>query len=960
MPPAKIHAADFKGGWNPSVDAFNAPEDCLLRADNLTWDQKNIPRLRLGSSTIASGLVGHVDKCHTAVLSGSRKRLAGSGGNVYDGGTLLSTINGTSGYDTVFGSHMGQMLFSRHGGSKKKWDGTTVRNWGIETPAAPSVAQSAGNTKVISTCNNGTWTNDTGEGTPSNVTGYTGGASQAQRIAPDAASFRGVLSAAFATVDLNDYSGEAGCDDDLIEAYIKVEDSHLLTSLSLQLDANADSADPFQDDYYQAILDLTTAVRVKMTGGEAVRGQDVDSFDRERVIADLRDTGFRDRGGFYNADGVTTRIGRAESWVRISIPRGKFERVGSTTGKSWATICGARIIAQYSNTGGGVSIDNLTISGGVNHALTGTYKVKTVYVYNSGTYQAKSAPSEVSADVDIRAGAISVTVAASSDSQVNEVWVYVLGGGLNRFYRAGVISANGGTQAFGLSEVTLAILNLTLENNSQPPDNIIGIVGPHASRTWVLTPTQICPSRRNNPDSFDATQAITVGDSAETPYWVVLTTEGSLFVGTSKSVYSITGYGIEYPDGTTDFAKRSIAIEPPIDYGVATDGFTIFYIASDGWRAYSGGVSQRIVGTLDLLYREQSRYGVSAVNLGSGHARFRCAFYGSKLYALSGEGVSGNDEYSPALHVFDIKTGIAERRLYPFNIVSLYREPDGGILVGCTDGTVREIETGTIDDAELIPVTFWTPLMHGGTPLHYKDPFDMQVHADTGSQTLTVELYLDSAEAVDFTTTFATSNEQVMVRRTDTMTPFRLIQARCTVTTASFVLRELVFNYRPRPQSRLYVDTGYIDTGRNFTTWVRRVTIKGRQRAVMNVMAYFDDVAFGPYAVTPTTLNKVTQFQVPMPKNYKGRQPRIVVYATDNSPIDPASPNRMRIDEFSRFPSGSGLDAPERMRFATVGFGMTSAIDPETDNSFEIYWIEVDFHPTGNEAESRVQRIPIG
>lgn len=959
--PDKIHITDFKGGWNPSVDAFNAPGDCLVRADNLVWDQGNVPRLREGSVKISNNLGGAINQTYTTILDGVRRRMSASAnGDVYSGSTNLASLGGTAGFDAFFGSQMDQILFARHGGNKLKWDGTTVRNWGIENaPAAPTCAESPGGQKIISACSTDEWDTDTNEGTHSNETGYAGGV--AQKVAPNGTTHRGVLSTAFAAKNLNDFTGEEGCDNDLIECYLLVEDSQLLSSLSLQLDANGSSAAPFQDDYYQVILDLSTGVKVRLSGAEAVNNQSVQGYERERIIAELRDGGsLRDRDGVASI-GATSRVGRAESWVRISVPRGAFERVGSTSGKGWETIVGARIIVQYTDTGGGgVTIDALTISGGINHALTGSYQFRAVYVYNSGTYQAKSGYSDASEPIDIRAGAASVTVAASTDTQVNETWVYVMGGGLNRFYRIGVMESNGGTADFGLSEVSVAILNIVIENNSPPPDNIIGIVGPHCSRTWVLTPTQLCPSRRNNPDSFDLTQAIVVGDDTEIPYWVVLTSEGNLFVGTSKTVYAISGYGLEYPDGTTDFQKRSIKIEPPIDYGVATDGFGIFYIASDGWRAYAGGVSQRIVGKLDLLYRDQDRYGVTAVNLGSGHARFRCAFYGGKLYALSGEGISGNTEYSPVLHVFDIGRQIPERRVYPFNIVSLYREPDGKVLAGCDDHFVREIETGTEDDGEAIEFNIITPEYHGGTPLHYKDPFDMNVHADTGGQTLTAAMHLDSSETANFSTTFATSGEQVMTRRTDSMSSFRCIQARLTGASNTLILRELVFNFRLRPQSRLFVDTGYFDTGRNFSTWIRRVVIKARTRSRMTVVAYFDDVAFGPYQAAATPLNKVTHFNIPMPKNYKGRQARIVVYVTDNAPIPPAAEAQMRIDEFSRFPSGVDLDEVERMRFATVGFGLGAAIDPETDNSFEIYKIGVMYAVSGNENEAATQWIPIG
>jgi len=134
----------------------------------------------------------------------------------------------------------------------------------------------------------------------------------------------------------------------------------------------------------------------------------------------------------------------------------------------------------------------------------------------------------------------------------------------------------------------------------------------------------------------------------------------------------------------------------------------------------------------------------------------------------------------------------------------------------------------------------------------------------------------------------------------------------------------------------------------------------------MTVVAYFDDVAFGPYQAAATPLNKVTHFNVPMPKNYKGRQARIVVYVTDNVPVPPGEipeEGGMRIDEFSRFPSGVDLTAVERARFASVGFALgagSTPIDPETDNSFEIYKIGVMYAATGNENEAITQWIPIG
>lgn len=960
MPPANISIKDFTGGWNPSFDALNAPANVLLRADNLVWDEQGVVKLRAGSVKVnASPFSGTVNRMFTTVLNGSRVRMTGSGNSVYENGTLISALGSGAG-DFSFGSHMGQILITK-GTLKLKWDGAIARTWGIPDPAtAPTVVQDTGNSTTIAVGNEAGWAADTSEGTIASVANHAGVAARAQEITPNATSFRGVASLAFAAVDLNDYSGEAGSDTDLVELYVRLERSELLTSLSIQLDANAASSSPFQDDYYQAILDLTTGIQVKLSADQAVANATVEGRDRDRVRQNIRSeadpTAGRAEEGF-----ATTRVGRAKAWTKLTISRGAFERVGATAGKNWSTICGVRIVAQFSATGAKVAFDTITISGGEDHALTGAYKFRYIHVYNSGEYQGKSQLSPVSESIDLHASAATVTIPASTNTTVNECWVYMLGGGLNRFYRVGKLVANGGSISVGMSEVNAAILNLTTENNSEPPDDIIGIVGPHAARTWVLTATGLYPSRRNNPESFDLTQMIEVGDETETAYWVVLTTEGSLFVGTSKSIYSISGYGLEYPDGTTDFVKRTVQVEPPTDSGVTTDGYTIFYMASDGWRAFAGGVSKRIVGVLDLLYRQVNRYGVTGVNLGSSHARFRCAFLNGQLFCLSGEGDVGNDEYSYALHVFDMGNGKPERRLYTFQIASLYREPDGKILAGCTDGYVRELEVGDNDDGAIIGFEFYTPLYDGETPLNFKDPFGMEMHADTGNTSVDVELLVDAQTAALFSTTFVSPSQQPIIRRIDTLTPFRAVQARVSGTSNTFTLRGLHFNYRLRPQRRLYVDTGYIDTGSNLNTWIRRLRLKARIQSAVTFVCYFDDTAFTLYtSPAATPLNKVTHIQIPVPKNYKGRQPRIVMYATDNTPLPPGGTDGMRIDEFSEFPSGVDFSAAERMRFATVGFGINTGDDAEDDHSFEAYGLEITYFPTGAQTEARKQWVSIG
>ena len=954
MPPAdQIQIRDLTGGWNPSVDAYHAPLNVLLRADNLIWEHGGVPRIRPGVQKLnTSPYDGAIRSLFTTTLSGHRVRVKGtSTGAVYVGETLVGMFNGSG--DFALGSFKGQVLMAR-GSVKKKSSYTTVRNWGVaadDAKSAPTVAASPGGViEIADGVSSEGWTCDTSEGSPAYVVAHDGTAGGAIKLTPNASSHRGVVTMTFSSPqDFDDYGGgERGADTDLLEFYAKVEGFESLDEFQVQFDCNEDSAAVFQDDYYIARFVAGDAKKVKLSADEATAGLgDETEFERRRA-----------RRAVDEDTNVVTRISGAESWMRFSLQRGKCERIGSTPNKNWSTIKAIRIVAYFNATGGALAMDDITMTGGADHQMTGKYKALYCYVYSSGEYEGKSGLSEISDPVEVRGGGLSVTVPASSDSQVNQTWIYIMGGALDQAYRAKVMNSNGGTATVGASEVDIAVANITPENNSAPPDNAIAIVAPHMSRVWVLTTTKLWPSRRNNPDSFDATQAIDIGDATETPYWLALTPDQSLYVGTSKNIYRIGGKGLEYPDGTTDFSKEPINVEPPIDSAVAQDGYVLHYMASDGWRTFAGSQTQRIVGSLDLLYRGLQRYGVPPVNLGSAHARFRCAFYAGHLYCLSGESVSGNDEYSTALHILHAGSPLRYRHTYPFGISTLYREPDGKILAGCTDGYVRELGVGETDDGEKIPVEFWTPVYDAGEPLRFKDPFDFEIQADTGATAYTIAYHLDAGDTADATNSFATNGLTVSRRRMDTVTPYRGIQLRVTGESTAFVLTEFAFNFRFRPLPRLYVDTGYVDTGRNYTSWCRAVRIKARAKTTLTATCYFDDTAFGPYTITVDP-DKVTHYRVPVPRSYKGRQPRVVLSAEGDVTADLTNAGQMRIDEFSAFPSGTDLTAAERLRFNTVGFG-GGAVAAETQHSFECYWIEFQFHPTGGQTQASVVRATIG
>ena len=132
----------FPKGWQPSDDAVNASPDSVLRADNLLMDEHGVLALRLGSSKINSLALGSSDirSLYAFQIAGTLHRLAQAGGSVYSesgSGAYSSIVSGfDSSLDVQFTSYLGY-AFMASGIVKKKYDGTTLRNWGIAAPANP-------------------------------------------------------------------------------------------------------------------------------------------------------------------------------------------------------------------------------------------------------------------------------------------------------------------------------------------------------------------------------------------------------------------------------------------------------------------------------------------------------------------------------------------------------------------------------------------------------------------------------------------------------------------------------------------------------------------------------------------------------------------------------------------------------------------------------------------------------
>src|SRR3990172_7141021 len=207
----------------PDADPTGAPADALLRGDNLVLDELGTLALRSGSAKINAAAYADLDihSLATFVLNGTRYRMAGAGNSVYANGVAVETSLAGSGGDIAFGSHLGQMFFARSS-SKKKYDGSTVRNWGIAmTGGAPTVAALASDSKVFASCDSSespAFTAIEGTITGTYPTGQDGTANGALEVTP-ASTGRATVTKVFSSdQDFTTYAGaQIGVDEDIIE-----------------------------------------------------------------------------------------------------------------------------------------------------------------------------------------------------------------------------------------------------------------------------------------------------------------------------------------------------------------------------------------------------------------------------------------------------------------------------------------------------------------------------------------------------------------------------------------------------------------------------------------------------------------------------------------------------------------------------------------------------------------------
>lgn len=916
-------------GWtalDPSQDIISCPQDRYLRGDNLTQDDQGVLSLRRGSTFLyhANGGEAFVDSLFTMIQNNILQRCSGIDDSVYINGARRG--NGIDGDgDITFTAAKGLILWTR-GETHSAYgaDGVNTRNWGIAGPTAKlSLNVLDPHEIIIADCGDGeAWTATEGE--VGGESGQDDSDAGSRRLAPKEESFRVTAHKDFgAPLNANSFGGVEGTDNDLVEFYYYANPSQF-KRLTLMLDCDPDSKHPFEDDFFYMNVLQDGVIDTSREFSDVANDPRYTSFDRDQY--ESRRTPVPRFGPLARPDHPVDEDN--SGWTKISLPRHRFGRSGTSKGKGWNTITAVRFTYEALPAAEGVStdpirVDSLRVIGGADRQCTGVFTACYRYIRTFTDFVGHSGVSANSSDVEIKASGLSVTIPlaalADMDPQVTEIEVFLIGGGLNVFTLAGTIPAGGPYTTELLSPRDAAIQGFTLDapgvQAMEPPDGIVGAVKhQHYFRTLVLTSNTLHASMPNDPYAFNPGHAIKIADKGAHALWVV-GEGGVVYVGTNEDIIRITGTWVELPDKTLDVDVQRLHVQyPPGSEAVAFDGNNLVYLSVDGLRAVAGNSSVPIYGAFELQYRGFDRYGVSHVNLGADPGRWRMAFSNGRLYVIPQE-VDG----ARAVHVWYPQTQGWQRRVYPRAFRSIQGEPNSVLVAGDDQGNVWWLEAGTQDssivdpvngdplvraqdDADIlhlrtaldapaapvdIPVTLFFKRDFDGKPLNKKDAYDFRIRAIAGPGDATVALRKDGevgAGIYTFPVALNTGIAQIDVSAV--LSGFKDLQVRITGNFQFFRLWDFSLTYRDRPAPLLFWDSGYVDLESRDLSWIREVQLKARIPVQVLVYIYFDGVLKASYPVTPGAGFDMTTYPVEIARGIKGRQLRVAV----GLPTPPASP----------------------------------------------------------------------
>lgn len=721
--PEHIVYDNWPQGWIPSSSDqqdFGTPPQGLLRMDNLTLDEKG--SLRLVNRPTALGNAGsQINSIYGAYMNATKYRYAYTKDGValrnYGAANSLTVFDksiGTGGTTNKAGflTALGHTLILA-GAIQVKDKGVVQWPITIPQPAPPVLTNQAAATVNLSNLDgSGNYTNW------SNVSTSSFDNSGPQIAATTVAGFCSFLTVYAAPIDTTNF-GVTGEDtpSDLFTFTFEIDDATVFTSQGL-------------------------AIQIELMCTDPGTGPVTDEFVATTYYALFPgDTGF-----------AIPALSSGVQYV-LAIPRSVFARYGTNPALNWSTIKAAYISI---NTTGPSPFTFSTFSVG-SGPLTGEQDYVCVEFNNTGEFVEYSI---ASSQVSVTASVNFVKVDRSGtpcDSQCNGIMTFRNNTTLGQFVAVDIqTGAYGFTPALFIDKLgdIDALTDAATDSSrvlqfyrTQLPINIIGAIY-FASRVIYLTTKSFIPSYPLDLGSYDARFTYELNSTnTEQCLFVAALSVGTFIIATTVDFYQVSGtfnlINTVNADGTITSIQDVNVIKLGISDPAISSSFrevegSILYISATGLRSMSNGISTLLNTALDLLFRNEPRYGFPAVALqGSDQSLTGLTSSGSRIYFAvpfsNGQNAILVSTYNPP-DPAELRGSNYWRPLI-LAATCLYREEDGTVLFGDVAGDVGSLETSFAGAAAIEVLTQFN---FGQHPAEVKNLGSMLLFVNTGGNDLTL------------------------------------------------------------------------------------------------------------------------------------------------------------------------------------------------------------------------------
>lgn len=750
--PEQIIFDNFPLGWCPSYGPqsdFSSPSQALLRMDNLTLDSKG--EVRLANRSTASGTVPNsVNSIYGALMASLKYRYAytslGSLLRNYGGAASLTTFDevlgaGATSQKAAFLTALGHTICLA--GALQIKDRGDI-NWPltIPTPVAPALSNQAALTVDLDNFDgSGNMTNWSATAGSSFVN--TGTDITINSTAGGLASFQTVFSSVVDTTNFGVTREDTP--NDIFTFNLALADASAFTEMFVEMLLQSPSTVPLTDEY-SVLLSQANIV------------------------------------GAANLSN-TIPMPQLQDGILVSVPilRSQFIRSGTNNALDWNTVKAVRITLYL--TSGAVSTTGITFSNIV--CNTGVVSSQQTYVAvefnNTGQFiQYSIASTQVSVN---GGGGYFILVDRSGvacNAQCNGISFFRNNGTLGQFL---LIATQTGAYGFTPASFVDSISDDTaLENaavsptpnvlqfyRTDLPANIIGAIY-FASRVIYLTTGSFFPSFQLDLGTYDSRFTYELNSTnSERCLFLTPLSIGTFIVATTVDFYQVTGtfnlISTANADGTVttvqDVTIQKLGIsDPAVNSSFMEVEGNILYMSATGLRQMSNGVSSLMNTTIDLLFRNENRYGfppvslqpndTSLIGLVSSGTRIYCA-----LPFSNGANAILVSTYNPPLPA-DLR-GANYWRPMLIAAQCLSKEQDGTVIYGDSVGDIATLETSFTGT---FPIYLQTQWQFGQHPTETKSLGSLLMYLNTGGSPLTVQVLglKENGTVLTYTTTVTTAS----------------------------------------------------------------------------------------------------------------------------------------------------------------------------------------------------------